>query len=102
MIFNFKTEETVFQKVFQKLPQSDRVIQKVTLNQISVKKKTSKFKTKRFSKCKTNCWKCWFLRDYSSSLSEAKYKATHGKRLKILTSKQMLQTTNSSCLNKSK
>ena len=43
------------------------------------------------------------FRDYSSLLSEAKYKATHDeKRLKILTSRQMLQTTNSFCLNKSK
>ena len=32
-----------------------------------------------------------FFRDYSFLLSEAKYKAKHGKRIKILTHKQMLQ-----------
>ena len=32
-----------------------------------------------------------FFRDYSFLLSEAKYKAKHGKGLKILTPKQMLQ-----------
>ena len=32
-----------------------------------------------------------FYRDYSILLSEAKYKAKHGKGLKILTPKQMLQ-----------
>ena len=32
-----------------------------------------------------------FFRDYSFLLSEAKYKGKHGKRLKILTPKQMLQ-----------
>ena len=32
-----------------------------------------------------------FERDYSVLLSEAKYKAKHGKGLKILTPKQMLQ-----------
>ena len=32
-----------------------------------------------------------FYRDYSILLSQAKYKAKHGKGLKILTPKQMLQ-----------
>ena len=32
-----------------------------------------------------------FHDDYSSMMSEAKYRATKGKRLKILTPKQMLQ-----------
>ena len=32
-----------------------------------------------------------FYDDYSSMMSEAKYRATKGKRLKILTPKQMLQ-----------
>ena len=35
--------------------------------------------------------KYWFFRDYSFLLSEAKYKAKHGKELEILTPKQMLQ-----------
>ena len=41
--------------------------------------------------------------DYSSTVSEAKYKAKHGEGLKILTSKQMLQTfANSTCTSKSR
>ena len=36
-------------------------------------------------------WLLNFFKDYSSMISEAKFKATHGVELKIITPKQMLQ-----------